>query len=277
MSSILKLISLNITVHLRSTYSIKIYELLKRFENLKEAVFHLDKLKDILGVNEHEYILYGHFKSKVILVAQKELLEKTDIAFTFEEIKDGKKVSEIRFFIHKNDPKRKFLELPLPSAFDCEEPISKRPKPEIQLPQSQPQNVTDDTEENFFRLIAMLPLKYQKMKSIQNIIRRYLRKYGFDHVVRNINYTNVKSNAAKPGINPGEKANYGVYLSKSLAGDFGLPFQENEEVKAAEKALAEQNRREEEEKKRKEAETQIKDAANRAKADVIIQTLSESE
>ena len=58
-------------VHLRSTYSIRVYELLKRFENLGEVAFELDKLKHILGVNHDEYSLYGNFKYKVILVAKK--------------------------------------------------------------------------------------------------------------------------------------------------------------------------------------------------------------
>ena len=121
-------------VHLRSTYSIRIYELLKRFEYLGEATFSLDKLKYMLGVDPDEYTLYGNFKSKVILVAQKELLEKTDKAFTFEEEKNGKKISEIRFLIKKNDPKQKYLTPPEPPAFVCEEPI----KPQRYQAQKEP-------------------------------------------------------------------------------------------------------------------------------------------
>ena len=110
-------------VHLRSTYSIRIYELLKRFEHLGETSIELDRLKDTLDIDPDEYKIYSHFKNKAILVAQKELFEKTDIAFTFEEIKSGKKISEIRFIIRKNNPEQKFLALPEPSAFVCEEPI----------------------------------------------------------------------------------------------------------------------------------------------------------
>ncbi len=270
-------------VHLRSTYSIRIYELLKRFEYLGEATFSLDKLKYTLGVDPDEYKLYGHFKSKVILVAQKELLKKTDIAFTFEETKSGKKISEIRFIIKKNDPEQKYLTLPEPPAFVCEEPI----KPQSHQAQKEPQfepakplelsEESDDTEKNFNRLVAMLPPKFQNMKSIQNVIQRYLREYDFDFVARNINYTNAKSNAVKSETNLARQANYGAYLSKSFAGDFGLSFQENEDVKATEKALADRRRQEEEEKKREEAKHQAKEAENRAKAETILLTLSESE
>lgn len=268
-------------VHLRSTYSIRIYELLKRFEHLGEASFELDKLKYTLGVDHDEYKFYNHFKDKAILVAQKELFEKTDLAFTFEEIKSGKKVTEIRFIIKKNDPEQKFLALPEPPAFVCEEPIKtqkhqakEESRPGSAEPTAAPPEENGDTEENFARLVALLPPKFQKMKSVQTLIQRYLREYDYDFVARNIKYTNVKSNAVKPGVNPTRQANYCAYLSKTLAGDFGLPFQENEEANAAEKDLAEQRRRAAEEAKRKEAERQAEEVKSRAKAEAILQTLS---
>jgi len=268
-------------IHLRSTYSIRIYELLRRFEHVGEASFELDKLKYMLGVNLDEYKFYNHFKEKAILVAQKELFEKTDLAFTIEEIKSGKRVSEIRFIIKKNDPEQKFLTLPEPSAFVCEELIKpqkhqakKEPRPGSPAPPPELPEENGDTEENFNRLVALLPPKFQEMKSVQTLIQRYLREYDFDFVVRNIKYANVKSNAVKPGTNPTKQANYCAYLSKTLAGDYGLPFQENEEVNAAEKDLAEQRRRAAEEAKRKEAERLAEEAKNRAKAEAILQTLS---
>ena len=268
-------------VHLRSTYSIRIYELLKRFEHLGETSIELDRLKDTLDIDPDEYKIYSHFKNKAILVAQKELFEKTDIAFTFEEIKSGKKISEIRFIIRKNNPEQKFLALPEPSAFVCEEPIKpqkhqakKEPRPGSPAPPPELPEENGDTEENFNRLVALLPPKFQESKSVQTLIQRYLREYDFDFVVRNIKYANVKSNAVKPGTNPTKQANYCAYLSKTLAGDYGLPFQENEEVNAAEKDLAEQRRRAAEEAKRKEAERLAEEAKNRAKAEAILQTLS---
>ena len=264
-------------VHLRSTYSIRIYELLKRFEHIGAASFELDKLKYTLGVNQDEYKFYNHFKEKAILVAQKELFEKTDLAFAFEEIKSGKKVTEIRFIIKKNDPEQKFLALPEPPAFVCEEPIKRNPGPETRPGSAEPPKPSEgneDTEDNLNRLVALLPLKFQKMKSVQTVIQRYLREYDYDFVARNIKYTNVKSNAVKPGVNPTRQANYCAYLSKTLAGDFGLPFQENEEANAAEKDLAEQRRRAAEDAKRKEAEHQAEEVKNRAKAEAILQTLS---
>lgn len=275
--------SIGYVLHLRSTYSIRIYELLKRFENLGEVVFELDQLKFILGVNMDEYQLYGHFKSKVLLVAQKELAEKTDIAFTFKEGKEGKKVVGVSFTIKRNEPKEKGFSLPELPAFICEEPIKPQKRHIQEKPELRPANPpgphdeNGDTEENFNRLIALLPPKFQEMKSLQKLIQRALRESGYEFVVRNINYTNVKSNAVRPGSNPARQANYGAYLSKALIGDFGLSFQENQDLKATENALADRRRQEEEEKKREEAKRQASVAENRAKAETILQALSEAE
>jgi plasmid replication initiation protein len=89
-------------MQLRSVYSIRIYELLKQYSKVGTRLFELDDLKYTLGIEEGEYEKYGHFKSKVLKVAQKELNEKTDIEFDFVEIKDGRKVAKINFVIRKN-------------------------------------------------------------------------------------------------------------------------------------------------------------------------------
>lgn len=268
-------------VHLRSTYSVRIYELLKRFENLGEVTFEILRLKQILGLEQDEYPLYGNFKSKVILVAQNELAEKTDVAFSFTEIKDGKKVASIRFIIVRNTPKEQMISLPEPPAIACEAPIvTPKPSARKEPPRASaaPSQTGDgDTAENFNHLVAMLPPKFQNMKSVQSVIQRYLREYDFDFVARNIKYANAKSNAVKPGTNPTRQANYCAYLSKTLAGDFGLSFQENEDANATEMALAEQRRRAAEEAKRKEEARQAEDARNRETADAILQTLSGDE
>jgi plasmid replication initiation protein len=107
-------------MQLRSVYSIRIYELLKQYALIGTRLFELDDLKFILGIEKNEYEKYGHFKSKVLKVAQKELNEKTDISFEFEEIKSGRKVAKINFIIHKKEQEEQQLDLPLP--------VSNKPK-----------------------------------------------------------------------------------------------------------------------------------------------------
>ncbi|WP_066297399.1 replication initiation protein [Bacillus sp. FJAT-29937] len=87
-------------IQLNSVYSIRIYELLKQYENLKKRSFTIDELRDKLGIEKTKYKQYGHFKDRVINAAQQELAEKTDISFTFEEEKKGRKVVGIIFRIN---------------------------------------------------------------------------------------------------------------------------------------------------------------------------------
>lgn len=85
-------------VKLKSTYAIRIYELLKQYEDLKERTISLENLRyylDAMGV----YPNYANFKQRVLKPSQKELEKKTDISFEFEEIKIGRKVQKIRFII----------------------------------------------------------------------------------------------------------------------------------------------------------------------------------
>ncbi|MGG7153656.1 replication initiation protein, partial [Clostridium neonatale] len=62
----------------------------------------LEELKKLLGATEKSYSIYQNVKNRIILKAQKELKEKTDICFDFEEIKTGRKVTSIKFFIKSN-------------------------------------------------------------------------------------------------------------------------------------------------------------------------------
>lgn len=86
---------------LASNYSIRIYQLLKEYESLTKRYFLVDELMDILQVPP-SLRRYDNFKRKVLKVAELELFEHTDIAFTFEEEKEGKKVHRLVFRISLN-------------------------------------------------------------------------------------------------------------------------------------------------------------------------------
>jgi len=86
---------------LTSTYSIRIYQLLKEYEKLKIRYFSVEELQNILQVPK-SYKIYADFKRKVLQVAERELLEHTDIYFTVEEEKEGRKVARLIFRIYPN-------------------------------------------------------------------------------------------------------------------------------------------------------------------------------
>ena len=106
-------------MQLKSGYSIRLFELLKQYEKVGKRAFTLEQLRLQVGTSElndkgelirEDYELYGHFKTRVLLVAQKELKQKTDICFTFKEIKKGKKVVSIEFEIMENKKNKKLIQ-----------------------------------------------------------------------------------------------------------------------------------------------------------------------
>jgi len=92
-------------VQLKSTYAIRIYELLKQYEKIQERTFLFKDLRKLLGA-EDIYPAYGNFKQRVLMPAQKELKNKTDISFNLEEIKSGRRVTKVKFIIHSVKPNK---------------------------------------------------------------------------------------------------------------------------------------------------------------------------
>lgn len=95
--------------YLKSNYSMRMYEILKSYEWINHCVIELDELKKlvgVIGITDDNYIdlytRYNDFKRYVLVTAQKELEEKTDIKFEFQEIKKGRKVMQIEFIISSN-------------------------------------------------------------------------------------------------------------------------------------------------------------------------------
>ncbi|TJZ99915.1 replication initiation protein [Bacillus thuringiensis] len=85
-------------IKLKSIYSIRMYELLKQYEIVKERTILLKTLRyyvDAINI----YPNYANFKQRILKPVQKELSTNTDISFEFKEIKKGRKVYKIKFYI----------------------------------------------------------------------------------------------------------------------------------------------------------------------------------
>jgi len=87
---------------LKSKYSIRLYEILRSNLYKKCIEIELEELKNMVSANANYLKVYADFKNKVIIQAQKELKNKTDISFDFREIKTGRKVTSIKFYIKEN-------------------------------------------------------------------------------------------------------------------------------------------------------------------------------
>ncbi len=107
-------------LQLQSSYSVRIYELLKQYEKIGKRTFSVDDLKETLAVMD-KYPLYANFKQRIIMKAQEDLATFTDIRFTFEEIKKGRAIQSIIFTIKSNKAiveERKLLAPILTKIFD---------------------------------------------------------------------------------------------------------------------------------------------------------------
>lgn len=186
--------SLAIAIKFKSVFSFRIYELLKQYETIGKREIKISDLRKMLGVEDNLYPLYGNFKQKVIQVTQKELKEKSDIYFEFQEIKEGRSFVAIRFIIHTQQiPETKLA--------------SKHEEPEVDVFISE--------------LQEMLPAEYQKKATFKKMLIKYFDKEGREYVIRNIIYANDHS----------DRSNYRAYLSKALQSDYGLAYQEDQEAK----------------------------------------------
>lgn len=83
-----------------SSYSIRIYQFLKEYEKLSKRTFTVDELREVLQVPKS--YKYADFKRKILTVASSELLKHSDLYFEYDEIKQGRKVTEILFRIKAN-------------------------------------------------------------------------------------------------------------------------------------------------------------------------------
>ena len=86
---------------LSSKYAIRIYELLKQFRTVGERRIFVDELIALLAIPES--YSYGRLKKYILIPAQKSLEKHTDLYFSFEEIKQNRKVMQLKFTIHKQD------------------------------------------------------------------------------------------------------------------------------------------------------------------------------
>lgn len=85
----------------KSIHAIRIYELLKQYQDIGERTFGIEEIKECCGVKD-KFKQYIEFEKYLLLIAQREINEKSDIHFEFERIKPSRKIVGIKFIISKN-------------------------------------------------------------------------------------------------------------------------------------------------------------------------------
>lgn len=97
---------------LSSIYAIRLYELMMQWRATgKTQQIPIDELRLKLGVEPDEYKLMSNFKAKVIDVAINQINEHTDIKASYDQHKQGRKITGFTFsFKQKPKPKVKGVE-----------------------------------------------------------------------------------------------------------------------------------------------------------------------
>ena len=89
----------------KSTYSFRLYELLKQYEKIGNRSITIDDLRFSLAIDKKQYPKFANLKQKILSVAIKEININTDLYIEFEELKEVRKVTSIKFYIKQNKVK----------------------------------------------------------------------------------------------------------------------------------------------------------------------------
>jgi len=203
---------LEMLLSFKSQYTMRVYTLLKQYERLKEREIELQKLRDILGIRKDQYVLYSNFKKDVLESTQKELAEKADLYFEFDEIKYSRRVGAIRFRIFTKKligtTSDKVLANVVPIVLNLHPPEA-------------------TTTPLLSQLLLLIPDQHKDKKTVQAALEAFEKKQGFNYVKRNILYSNAK--AAK---------SYAGFLNNALKEDWGHDWElEQQEVLLKKKVM----------------------------------------
>jgi plasmid replication initiation protein len=98
-------INLVVIKSLRSRYSIALYELAEDYINTQIPKMSIEKFRDLMGIDKDKYYKFSMLRKRVIDVAINEINESENISFgiSYEFEKNGKKITHIKFTIHKKE------------------------------------------------------------------------------------------------------------------------------------------------------------------------------
>lgn len=196
-------------VNFKNQYSIRLYELLKMDAfKAKQGKFTRDftyeQLRFFLAIGKDEYALFGHFKSRIIDAALKEINANTDLYI--EEVrygKTGRKVTDITFVVKiRQADETKALQREME-----EEPPKEQIHPIVE------------------RLISL--------GFAAETAKQYKTKYGIKRIERNIAYSKAKQEA-------GLVKDFPSFLNAAIKEDMGGAWEvaqtKEVEVKTAKQA-----------------------------------------
>ncbi len=244
--------------HLRSIYSIRVYEILASYRRLGCVEFEIKELKDSLQIGS-KYSRHKDFRKRVIDSAQKELKEKTDICFEYTEERKGRRVHKIHFTIHTQP-------IPNQPQNQPESPIYQLPKP----PENQPTLIPPTEEEK--QTDKLLE------KAIQLAIENGIQKNSAIKLIGNMPpkhaIENIESAIAFYMRSTKEDKDISSLIVHFLKNDIAA---ETREKRLKEENVKKQKQEEEKEKKKQEKEDEKRIDFDRSRRDAAIVIYSKME
>jgi hypothetical protein len=133
------------------------------------------------------------------LPTQKELAEKSDLTFEFDEIKYGRRVGAIRFLISTKSPSAPLL--PSDDMSTAHDVSSFTPEPSF---------VNTFSDLSVQELLSLIPEQHRNKKTVHTALEVFSKRHGFDYVKRNLLYSNAKADKS-----------YAGFLNNALKEDWG--------------------------------------------------------
>ncbi|MCE5251369.1 replication initiation protein, partial [bacterium] len=208
-------------IRLKSSYSIKLYELLKQYETIGKRSFTLEELRKKLGLKDEEYPLYANFKQKILSKVQEELNATTDLSIHFHERKTGRKVVGIVFRIY---PNRQQQPDELPDSLTTRTDIRQRLREYFCLSESQASDIIERYDED--RILANLAYVEVKQKqgAVKNIGAYTLKAIEEDYRIQKSRFDTDKererrNNAAREAqkrLSQVRERDYGMFRRNML-------------------------------------------------------------
>ena len=96
---------------LNSIYALRIFEILMQWNSVgKTPPIGIESLRTRLGIEEHQYKLMSDFKKRVLDHAIKEINDNTNITATYEQHKEGRKITGFTFKFKLKAKSKKAME-----------------------------------------------------------------------------------------------------------------------------------------------------------------------
>jgi plasmid replication initiation protein len=93
-------LQLGIILSLKGTYTLTLYEWLKKWSNIGERTISVFEMREKLGVHDiKSYDNFAEFKRRILEPAIKDINEKSDLTFTYTTHKTAQKITELTFTI----------------------------------------------------------------------------------------------------------------------------------------------------------------------------------